>query len=53
MSLEILGFLSGLAGGALAMALMLRQERWRTIRAVYGSRRPHRVAGNALIWPSR
>ncbi|WP_373503219.1 hypothetical protein [Aestuariivirga sp.] len=52
MFFEIAGFLSGVAGIAVAFGLLLRHQRERVISGFYRDRRKAR-GGNALIWPSR
>ncbi len=53
MVFEVLGFVTGMAAAGGAWVYLLKHERWRAIRAVYGTRAYHPPAGNALIWPSR
>ena len=53
MSIEIVGFLSGvvvMCGAALAL---MRHELRRAVRAAYGRKPGLKPSGNALIWPSR
>jgi hypothetical protein len=53
MVFEVLGFVTGALAAGGAWVILLRHERWRTIRAVYGGRPSGHSARNALIWPSR
>lgn len=51
MSIELFGFVAGIAAVCGAGSVLLRHELRLTVRRVYGSARP--PARNALIWPSR
>ncbi len=53
MVFEILGFVSGVAAIGLALALLLRYERFKVINGFYFCQHRQPPGGNALIWPSR
>ncbi len=52
MSIEVYGFLAGLACVAAGGVVFLNVENWRAIQSAYGHKPGTSRRGNALIWPS-
>lgn len=53
MSIEVFGFLAGLACVVVGGVAFLNLETWRVIHDTYGRKPVSGRRGNALIWPSR